>query len=148
MKEFFKQYKGTLVIALLIGAAFFAYQSFFVDTQTDDFSVSTGGVPGSVVGQEVVALLAELESITLDISIFSDPSFVSLYNFGQVVNPEVVGRSNPFAPIGSDRDAPRGIATVVEEENDIVKSIRIGKEAESTVEQNEVEDSATDGGSL
>ncbi len=43
--------------------------------------------------------LSNLKAVTLDDSIFSDPAFVSLTDFGLKLVPEPKGRDNPFAPL-------------------------------------------------
>lgn len=51
--------------------------------------------------QEIIGTLLALRSVTLSGSIFSDPAFVSLQDFGTTIIPEPVGRQNPFAPLSS-----------------------------------------------
>lgn len=51
-------------------------------------------------GGDLIALLLELRSITLDTSVLSNPTFLTLQDFSVSLAPEPVGRPNPFAPIG------------------------------------------------
>lgn len=53
------------------------------------------------ISQELLATLLQLHSITLDSSVWADPSFQSLRDFGVALAPAPVGRDNPFAPLGS-----------------------------------------------
>ena len=57
--------------------------------------------PASQAEKDLVATLLELRSVTLDGTIFSDPVFKSLKDFGSQIIPEPVGRPNPFAPLSS-----------------------------------------------
>ena len=54
----------------------------------------------SVVGMELLAMLAKLQSISLDTSFFTDEIFLSLEDKSRPIQPEplgaAVGRQNPF----------------------------------------------------
>ncbi len=50
---------------------------------------------------ELVITLLQLRAVTLSGTIFTDPAFMSLKDFGKEIVPEPVGRSNPFAPLPS-----------------------------------------------
>jgi hypothetical protein len=62
--------------------------------QTEDLTQATS------VDSDVVAILLQLRAVSLSGTIFSDPAFVSLQDFGSQIVPEPIGRTNPFAPIG------------------------------------------------
>jgi hypothetical protein len=49
--------------------------------------------------QELVSTLLQLQAISLDGTILSDPGFLSLQDFTTQITPEPVGRPNPFAPL-------------------------------------------------
>jgi hypothetical protein len=53
----------------------------------------------SASDQDLVATLLTLRAVTLSGTIFSDPVFMSLHDFGVQIQPEPVGRDNPFAPL-------------------------------------------------
>lgn len=53
---------------------------------------------------DVVRTLLTLRSVSLSGTIFSDPAFMALDDFGQEIAQEPVGRINPFAP--TDQVAP------------------------------------------
>ena len=55
--------------------------------------------PASQADKDLVTTLLQLRSVTLDGTIFSDPVFKSLKDFGSEIVPEPVGRENPFAPL-------------------------------------------------
>lgn len=58
-----------------------------------------GSVSAQNTDQEIIGTLLALRAVTLSGSIFSDPSFVTLQDFGTTIVPEPVGRENPFAPL-------------------------------------------------
>lgn len=69
--------------------------------------LSTTTADGSPVSQqassdqEIIGTLLSLRAVTLSGTIFSDPSFATLQDFGTPIVPEPVGRPNPFAPLGA-----------------------------------------------
>jgi hypothetical protein len=48
---------------------------------------------------DIVNTLLELRAVSLSGTIFSDPAFLRLKDFGSQIIPEPVGRPNPFAPL-------------------------------------------------
>lgn len=56
--------------------------------------------------RDLVATLLQLRAIGLDGTIFSDPAFQSLVDYGIEIVPEPVGRENPFAPLPGAQTAP------------------------------------------
>ncbi len=62
-------------------------------------TVDTGSPSANSEDQELVETLLTLRAITLSGTIFEDPAFKSLLDFGTTIIPEPVGRPNPFAPI-------------------------------------------------
>lgn len=61
--------------------------------QTKDLTTATS------VDSDVVGVLLQLRSISLSGTIFTDPAFQSLQDFGREIVPEPTGRPNPFAPL-------------------------------------------------
>ncbi len=58
---------------------------------------------GSDIGREFLTSLLNLKNITLDDSLFTEPSFTSLQDFSTTVAAtSAQGRPNPFAPLGLD----------------------------------------------
>ncbi len=49
--------------------------------------------------EDIVSTLLTLRAVSLSGTIFSDPVFMSLKDFGKEIVPEPVGRDNPFAPL-------------------------------------------------
>lgn len=123
MMEFLNRYKITLIVLVLAVGAFVAYQNFYVANLDIDPLARESQVAGSIVGQEIISLLGELESIKLDVTIFEKESFRTLIDFGQTINSEPVGRGNPFAPIGVETGFSSGIAEPIINEDDNISNI-------------------------
>ncbi len=62
-------------------------------------TINDGSPTASTEDRELVETLLTLRAITLSGTIFSDPAFKVLQDFGTTIIPEPVGRQNPFAPI-------------------------------------------------
>ena len=73
-----------------------AYSIFF---QNSDIS-SEGDQGGTLAhdSQELLARLRQLDQIKISANLFRDPRFQSLVDFHQEVQPEPIGRNNPFTP--------------------------------------------------
>ena len=73
--------------------------------------LSNDGVDStSPAEREILSTLLELRSITLDGSILSDQSFLSLQDYSTEIVSEPIGRPNPFAPLSTPA-APSGQTT-------------------------------------
>ncbi len=99
MTSFFKKYQSIITVAVVVFIAFVIYTVFF--TSNDDgasLTVSEGEV-ASPAEEELVQLLLQLRSITLDTALLEDGNFQSLQDFSQVIVEEPIGRTNPFAPL-------------------------------------------------
>lgn len=98
MMNVLKKYKmaigGGLALLLLI----YIYLAFFSGGSSASLTASDAGSPLST---DILVTLQSVHSIKLDNSIFSNPAFVSLSDFGVTIPLENVGRRNPFAPIGA-----------------------------------------------
>jgi hypothetical protein len=84
-----------IILSLIIAAG--AYWYFFAGTgnQAPLTQSSSGGTAQS----EFPIPVSDLQSLSFDTSIFSDPRFTSLVDITIAVQPEPVGRSDPFAVI-------------------------------------------------
>jgi len=91
--------KNILVIAVvaLAALALWGYETFFSQGPTALLS-SADQSPSS---QNLLLALTNLQSIKLDPTLFSDPVFESLTDFGVTIPPETPGRADPFAPPGA-----------------------------------------------
>lgn len=95
MTEFFSKYKAAIGLLVLILLGFWLYTTLFPQPENIERS-------NEIIGAELFEVLAVLENITLDGSIFSDPDFLALQDFETEVPSGVAGRVNPFAPSGGD----------------------------------------------
>jgi hypothetical protein len=86
-------------VALILAAG-----AYFVLSKGGDEALlqSTGSEEiTSPVSRELLVILSDLRTVTLDESLFGDEGFRSLVDFGIEIPLQPVGRRNPFAPIGS-----------------------------------------------
>lgn len=103
MMNFIRQYQSALVFIVIVAVLFAGYQFFFA--QSDEAVVTAVDTSAAGVDQDLVAILFELRSIRLDDTIFADPLFQSLADFGQELVAEPIGRQNPFAPLEGSSNA-------------------------------------------
>jgi hypothetical protein len=97
MLDIIKQNKVILIVlvVIIVGFAWFG----LADQQpTTSLLANESRGDNSVAEQEILRLLLDMRSIRLDSSIFENPAFGSLRDFGRDIVPEPVGRTNPFAP--------------------------------------------------
>ncbi len=87
---------------MMIGAAILVlaggYWFFFTGSNTNNVPL-TVGTTQSVVETQFQALAGQLSPITFNTDIFSDPRFKSLVDISTPVQPESIGRADPFAPV-------------------------------------------------
>lgn len=95
MRDLINKNKTLLGGLLAASALVWVYFTFFSGGEAPLLSESQ---PSSPVSQELLVTLSNLRTIRLDETIFEDPVFISLSDFGVVIPPEAVGRRNPFAP--------------------------------------------------
>ncbi len=84
------------ILATLIAAAG-AYWYFF--TGTGNQPPLTANASKNEAQAHFQALVSELQTISFDTGIFSDPRFNALADLTTPVAPETLGRLDPFAPI-------------------------------------------------
>ncbi len=81
-----------------------------VSQTTSPLSSNTGIIPlpnadksqATQASDEFSNLLSSIKRITIDTSLFNNPAYKMLRDFPVSLGSEIVGRTNPFAPIGSD----------------------------------------------
>ena len=91
-----KQNTIILIIAELVVAGG-AYWYFF--TGTGNEPPLTAGTADNQAQSRFQTLVSELQSISFDTDIFSEPSFMALVDLTTPITPETIGRLDPFAPI-------------------------------------------------
>lgn len=95
--QFLKDNKWMIGGVLGAGLLVYVYFTYFAGGQ-GPLLTSTTDNGSAAVTQELVVALGNLKTIKLDESIFKDPVFVSLSDFGVVIPAQPVGRRNPFEP--------------------------------------------------
>lgn len=114
-----KNIKKLGIIILILAVGFFIYNYFSSpdDTNLQTGISNTGGLSSSVppagstvsvapTVNEFSTLLANIKNINIDTTILQDPSYKALRDYPVVLGTDVMGRPNPFAPIGSDSGIP------------------------------------------
>lgn len=111
-----KKVKTFAIIAIIIAAGFAAYTYLGGDSSTGNStggSLSSSVIPGGsnnsvgngAAANEFSSLLSSIKSINIDTNIFQDPGFKALRDYPVVLGTDLLGRINPFAPIGRDAGA-------------------------------------------
>ena len=87
---------GGIVAVLILGYVYFAY---FSGSSTP--ALTSTDASNTALSQSLLLTLQNLQTIKLDNSIFSNPAFISLTDFGVTIPPQTVGNPNPFLPSNS-----------------------------------------------
>ena len=92
-----------LLVTLLVGGG--AYWYFFMNTSNNPPLTTSGTV--NPAQAQFTALVSQLQPISFDTSIFSDPRFMALTDLTTPIEPESSGRTDPFGTFsGSVSAAP------------------------------------------
>lgn len=90
--------KGIIAAIIVFILAIFSYNYFFKSKPGE----AEAGVAKESVGQDVLELNANLQTVTLDRTLFGTTAYKSLIDFSSELPPPSVGRHNPFGSIGND----------------------------------------------
>ncbi len=107
-------FQNKLVILILGGVvvAGVVWYSFLRDRGTGELLQTTDLTQATEADADIVNTLLELRAVSLSGTIFTDPAFLRLKDFGSQIVPEPVGRPNPFAPLSGTPTTTRAtIAT-------------------------------------
>ncbi|MDO8561729.1 MAG: hypothetical protein Q7S05_02785 [bacterium] len=99
--EFISRYKWMLLGLGVVVAGFVWYASSGTSTPAALLTTESGGGAVSPVDKSLLENLLLLRAVTLEGTILQDPAFQSLQDFGTQIIAEPIGRSDPFAPLGS-----------------------------------------------
>ncbi len=100
MLETLKKNKISILVIVVLFVGFFGYKMLF-PSKGPLVSTDTSTAP-EVLGQDLVNELNRLRSLSqINSAIFVDPVFVNLRDIQVPVQPQQIGRQNPFLPIGS-----------------------------------------------
>lgn len=98
MKDFYEKNKTTVLGLVVLVVLAWGYFTYFGGSS----SAPLTAVPSdAAISGDLLTVLGSLHTIKLDNSIFTDPVFLSLSDFGTTIPPQTPGRSDPFAPIGA-----------------------------------------------
>ncbi len=61
------------------------------------------GMQTSAAANEFSGLLSSINSISIDTSIFQNPAYKTLRDYPVMLGTDIIGRINPFAPVGTDQ---------------------------------------------
>ena len=89
-------------VALCLILGFFFYRLGTGYSEKDSLTVLPTSPLDATLGRELLAALAKLKSTKFDTTIFEDPIFSSLKDFGVEIAAQPIGRRNPFADFGAD----------------------------------------------
>lgn len=102
--------KNRIVLLILAGIvlAGIIWYSFLGGKGKEQLLKSEDLTKPGAVDESIVNTLLQLRAVSLSGTIFGDPAFMSLQDFGSQIVPEPVGRPNPFAPlVGTTTAAPK-----------------------------------------
>jgi len=93
-------FQNKLVILICVGVvlAGVVWYSFMRDKSAESLLQTNDLTATNTIDSDVVTILLQLRAVSLSGTIFTDPAFMSLQDFGSQIVPEPVGRENPFAP--------------------------------------------------
>ena len=103
--DFLKKNMVPIAAGVLLLAGIYVYEAYFSGSSTS--ATLTQSDSSVALSQSLLVTLQNLHTIKLDNSIFSDPAYQSLTDFGVVIPAQTPGRRNPFAPLGGSV-APAG----------------------------------------
>lgn len=137
-----KNLKKIAIVVVVLAAGYFIYTTFLSGNSSNSglptgvsstggslssTAISNGGTVPMVGVDEFSTMLSRINSISIDTSIFQDPGYRALRDYPVMLGTDIVGRINPFAPIGTDSSSslPQGIS---------VQTLTPGKVTSMTVE--------------
>jgi hypothetical protein len=91
----------TIIVALIIVVAGLAWYFLGSGGTGGTASPLTATAEPNPVETKFLTLTNELSPISFNPQIFSDARFMSLVDIHTTINPEPIGRTDPFAPLGS-----------------------------------------------
>ena len=86
-----------IVILITLGLIGFLVYSVFISPAAPNGNTEQGA--SGVVGEDILSLVAKLNTLSFDPSLFKSALFTGLLDFSIPLVPEQQGRDNPFAPV-------------------------------------------------
>lgn len=100
--DFLKKNKMAIGGAAAVAALLYVYFTYF----NGDGAALIATPADSAISGDLLVTLNSIHTIRLDNTIFTDPVFASLSDFGVTIPPQDAGRPNPFAPLGGAPQTP------------------------------------------
>jgi hypothetical protein len=96
--------KQIIIAIVVIVIAFVVFKMYFSGSNIADQALTSDLPPAVTVvdGPAILSQLENLRSVTLDESVFTSAVFTGLINFERPIDPQPIGRQNPFLPIGRE----------------------------------------------
>lgn len=91
--------KSNIILAVIAGLTLVAAIYYYGFYNKDNGPAVVETAPASAAELDFVNLVGQIDSISFDTSIFSDPRFMALTDIHTIVVPETSGRRDPFAPL-------------------------------------------------
>lgn len=91
-----------ILVVVIVGGVWYGMSGGGTQSEqllTTEVINDSGSPTEDAVDRDLVETLLTLRAITLSGTIFADPAFKALQDFGTTIVPEPVGRPNPFAPV-------------------------------------------------
>lgn len=109
MGNLFATYKTYILGVAGVLVALVAWWSLSGDDGSSNAVLTTQGSSAVTSNErDIVDTLLQLRAVSLSGTIFSDPTFANLQDFGTQIIPEPVGRPNPFAPFSLNSASATG----------------------------------------
>lgn len=93
----FQKIKKPLIILAILLLGFVGYNTLIKKPTTENLTLTQVSSVASPE-QSILPLLLKIKDISFDATIFNDPVFKSLEDYGLSITAEETGRGNPFAP--------------------------------------------------
>ncbi len=99
------QTKKIVISLVLLALIVFTGWFFFFRNGAEEIIFDEFGNPivAQVVGQDLIDLLAELQSVTLDASVLQSAGFLNLTDYAIDLGTQPTGRKNPFEKISGGK---------------------------------------------
>ncbi len=91
--------KSNIIILVVATLVIAAWAFWYYSTRTGNEPSLSVSAEGNQAQTRFQTLVRELQAVSFDTSIFSDPRFMALIDLTTPIVSEVAGRVDPFAPV-------------------------------------------------
>jgi hypothetical protein len=91
--------KNTIIVSIILIVTVVLVYFYFEGSTTPFGGSLLQSQAGGSVGSAELTLLGQIQSLKIDVSLFTDPSYETLQDYSVAIPTENVGRPNPFAPL-------------------------------------------------